>query len=173
MYIKPKKFYGALLPLLNKKTPMKENCGDLCGARCCKDSDDGEGMYLYPHEAEYLGDVSDFAKIFLSDFQVCGKRTEILTCGGNCIREKRPLACRIFPLVPYISPEGDFFVIFDPRAYSMCPLAKKGVDRSFSERVYFVCKALLKVSECREFIFEQSRIIDDFIEMKRNFFYKK
>ena len=83
MYIKPKKFYGALLPLLNKKTPMKENCGDLCGARCCKDSEEGEGMYLYPHEREYLGDMSDFAKIFLSDFQVCGKRTEILMCGGK------------------------------------------------------------------------------------------
>lgn len=169
MHIKPKDYYGALLPLLNKKTPIKGNCGDLCGARCCKDSDEGEGMYLYPYESEYLGDVSDFAQITASDFKVCGRPAEILTCSGSCVRDRRPLACRIFPLVPYVSPEGDFSVIFDPRAYSMCPLAQKGVDGSFFDRVYFVCKALMKVSECREFIFEQSRLIDDFVEMKSKF----
>ena len=74
--------------LIGERTPLRSDCGQLCGAACCQADEDGQGgMYLFPGEEALLhGEDSDFAPIY--------------TCDGTCARENRPLACRIFPLTP-------------------------------------------------------------------------
>ena len=45
-------------------------------------------------------------------------------CQGYCDRYQRPLACRIFPLTPYLDKNGHMDIIIDPRAKGVCPMAK-------------------------------------------------
>ena len=106
---------------LAEATPLRTDCGAVCGAACCQADEDGRGgMYLFPGEeraplprgGEILQDPRGFAPIFV--------------CAGACEREKRPLACRIFPLTPAQSERG-WGVRMDARARSMCPLTRWGV----------------------------------------------
>ena len=58
-----------------------------------------------------------------SEFEANGKKTLILYCEGHCDRRKRPLSCRIFPLVPYAKRGEKMEIIMDVRGKGMCPLA--------------------------------------------------
>ena len=127
MYINPEKFYGKIYSMLSS-TPLITDCGRLCGHICCSDTDAGEGMYLYPFENVMFGEDTPFAKISDCDFKAGGRKVDFLTCEGFCTRECRPLACRVFPLVPYVTKEGELKVIFDPRAVGFCPLEHKNKE---------------------------------------------
>ena len=161
-------FYKVVYSLLENVTPLDCDCGKLCNKRCCEDSDEGEGMYLYPGEEIMLRECDSFGKITECDFKVGGKSVGFFTCDGHCERDLRPLACRIFPLVPYISAEGELFIMFDARGAEMCPLAKTGVTDEFRNAVRRVANMLVKNSDTREFLYEQSRLIDDYIEIKNH-----
>ena len=117
--------------LLDDVTPLKFNCGNLCGAKCCQshsiNSTENPGMLLLPCEEALLKD-SSFAFKDSSD----GK---ILICNGKCNRSNRPFSCRIFPFYASISEDGHISLKSDPRAFMNCPvsLKKKGTRHS----VYF------------------------------------
>lgn len=49
----------------------------------------------------------------------------ILVCEGHCSRANRPLACRMFPLVMLLRPDG-VKIATDAAAQSVCPLARQG-----------------------------------------------
>ena len=49
----------------------------------------------------------------------------ILVCEGHCDRANRPLACRMFPLVMLLRPDG-VKIATDAAAQSVCPLARQG-----------------------------------------------
>ena len=111
--------------LIGDRTPLRIDCGKLCGAACCQPDEDGQGgMYLFPGEEALLpGAGGDFAPIY--------------TCDGRCARGERPLACRIFPLTP-VKKEHGWGVKMDVRARAMCPLARfgtRGLDPEFVRAV--------------------------------------
>ena len=164
--INPKKFYEIIYSEMNA-TPLVTNCGRLCSCLCCSDTDAGEGMYLYPFEEVMFGADTPFADISDSNFKSGGKYVKFITCDGTCIRDRRPLACRIFPLLPYVDTAGNLQVIYDPRAVDFCPLEHKKLTRKFKMQVHKVAHMLFKISETKDFLIAQSRLVDDYINLKK------
>lgn len=159
-----KKIYRHIYSILNNVTPLPYDCGKLCKGACCQDNEVGTGMYLYPCEIRMFNSFADWAEIELSDFTYKYGNVHILSCKGKCNRDERPLACRIFPLVPY-EKDGVVQVIMDPRAFSLCPVARSmKVSNEFKDAVFRVTNILKKTKEGREFIKEQSRLIDEYAE---------
>ena len=161
--------YLQLYRLFDKVTPIKADCGKLCGKRCCK-GDDG-GMYLFPGEERVYKLLNpDWARIEKSDFcyEFNGKTKSvpILFCNGKCDRYQRPLACRIFPLTPYIKKDGKAEIIVDPRAKSLCPLAEtldiEDFDGRFCRNVKKAFSVLAKSREITEYLKKYSEYIDDY-----------
>ena len=142
-----KKLYG----LFDDVTPLKKDCGAVCGRACCK-GDAATGMRLFPHEKTALRTVeNDGARFAL--------------CGGECSRGERPLSCRIFPFFPAIDDAGSVKVIVDPRAEAVCPLARHSEHiafrRIFLRRMHAAANLLYAVPECRAFLREITEEIED------------
>ena len=156
--------YNYLYRKLNNRTPLKTDCGKLCSNACCVDSDGEEmGMYLFPKEEEMFLDKPDF-RIEDGFFSYMGKKAKILYCKPYCKRSERPLSCRIFPLFPYITIDGELKIIVDPRSRSMCPLYKAeliDLNGPFVRGVTHIGQLLAENEETFEFLFELSRNIDD------------
>ena len=94
-------------------TPLRRDCGTLCAGACCRPDEAGRGgMALYPGEASLYQRLPDGFSIHRD---VPGAPHGLLVCGGSCSREDRPLACRLFPLMP--TPSGG--VALDPRAWPL------------------------------------------------------
>lgn len=107
--------------ILGDLTPMLSDCGALCGAACCRPDADGQGgVYLFPGE-EALMEGCGWGRVVPDAF------APMLVCDGPCDRERRPLACRIFPLTPVRGDSGRWSVRMDARARAMCPLACRGL----------------------------------------------
>lgn len=118
--------YLQLYKLFDAQTPLKVDCGELCGGACCKGSG---GMYLFPGEKKVYDLLNpSWVNICKSDvYYTSGGRKRVVyfaECSGKCDRFQRPLACRIFPLTPILNENGKLQIITDPRAKSVCPLAK-------------------------------------------------
>lgn len=118
--------YLQLYKLFDSATPLLVDCGQLCSHACCKG--DG-GMYLFPGEKKVYDLLKpDWIKISESDFTYKSggkeKKVYFAECTGKCDRYQRPLACRIFPLTPVLKENGELEIITDPRAKSVCILAK-------------------------------------------------
>ncbi len=105
---------------LNTVTPLKRDCGRICGARCCRSLDGEEtGMLLFPGEAEAYADKEGWKVLPAA-------RGDLVVCPGACSRDDRPLSCRLFPLLPLIGDGGEIRVAVDLRAWAVCPLARQG-----------------------------------------------
>ena len=125
--------------LLENQTPLKTDCGRLCGHACCQPDETGEnGMLLYPFEALlYKKPIDGFAYTLKPDSTLV-KDGQRLVCEGACPREHRPLACRMFPLRVRLTAredEGttDVKAELDPRAWAVCPLLEEGGLRAMGE----------------------------------------
>ena len=107
---------------LNQATPLKRDCGRICGARCCRSLEGEEtGMLLFPGEADaYAGKPGWKVRRTA--------RGDLLLCSGTCDRAERPLSCRLFPLLPLIGDDGEIRVATDQRARAVCPLARQGIN---------------------------------------------
>ena len=117
---------------LKNVTPLKRDCGRVCGARCCRPLE-GEktGMLLFPGEAEAYAGKAGFEVRKTA-------RGDLLICSGICDREDRPLSCRLFPLLPVIGDDGKVRAVTDLRAKAVCPLARQGksaMDPAFADAV--------------------------------------
>lgn len=112
--------------MLSDVTPLKTDCGVLCAGACCK-GDDTTGMLLFPGEAA-LYEACDFGRVIPADFTLGGETARLFVCQGHCDREKRPLACRLFPLFCLFRPDGSACVRMDLRACEVCPLTEEGLD---------------------------------------------
>ena len=134
--------------LLSDVTPLRSDCGKVCGARCCRSLEGEEtGMLLFPgEEAAYLEKT---------DWKVLETKAGLLVvCPGACERGERPLACRIFPLVPVIR-EGTVRVAADERARAVCPLLRqglRGMDPAFKDAVREAGRILAEDPEQLEFL---------------------
>ena len=150
-------------------TPLKKDCGILCGGACCKDGpEEQKGMLLFPYEEKMLGN-SGF-EIKESNWKYDGKNAYILFCKGTCDRKYRPLACRIFPLVPVISDKDNIELIMNPLAKRMCPLARsikpRQLEPDFIKNTYRALNRISKLKGGKEYIRMLSDITKDFQKFK-------
>lgn len=147
--------YDILFGLFRDATPLKADCGAVCGGACCK-GDDTVGMLLFPGEPSTLPVA-----------EADGRR--FVLCGGHCEREARPLACRIFPLFPAVDEAGHVRVIADPRAFPVCPLARQAknvrFDPRFVRRVKKAGKLLATDPACFAFLRELTDELDEIVRM--------
>ena len=72
--------------LLSEVTPLRRDCGRLCGAACCSPDEDGQGgMLLFPGEEELYDPLPD--RFVISD--TC--EGKLLECSGTC--DRCPACC--------------------------------------------------------------------------------
>ena len=124
---------------LSALTPLKTNCGKLCGGACCEPDESGEnGMLLFPYEEELYREPIEGFPFHLIDDDTLFKGGKRFVCEGRCSREHRPLACRLFPLRIRLESDetGDETKAraeLDPRAWAVCPLLEQGGMRAMSQ----------------------------------------
>lgn len=161
--------YLQLYRLFDNVTPVPVDCGALCGKACCKGDD--SGMFLFPGEKEVFNLLSpDWIRIEKTDFTYeynnRSYNVPIAMCNGECDRYQRPLACRIFPLTPYLDEDGHVEVITDPRAKGICPLAKgfypEDFEPVFIQNIKKSFTLLAKNKQFYAFLKEYSAYLDEF-----------
>ncbi len=160
--------YQSIYRYFGDTTPIPSDCGMLCNKACCESGDtDDTGMYLFPGEKTFFLSNPDF-KVIQSDFTYGNKNADIVICKTACMRDARPLSCRIFPLIPYYREKDGLSIIQDPRAYGMCPLAEREafqyLDPHFIKKVTKTFRLLTKFSEVRLFLEGLSDILDDYLK---------
>ena len=147
-------------------TPLRTDCGALCGAACCRgDGDDARGMMLFPGEDSlYAG--ADFARVEpletpdADGHPISGAK--LLVCDGHCPREMRPLCCMLFPLAPRLK-DGEYRLSVDRRAFALCPLARigaKGFSQDFIDAARRAFALLAQDEECRVYIDAWSALME-------------
>jgi len=91
----------------------------------------------------------------------------MVICPGTCAREERPLACRLFPLLPVAGADGEVRAAVDLRAKAVCPLARQGksaMDPDFTEAVREAGSLLAEDKEQAAFL---RRLAEEQEELKR------
>ena len=130
---------AAAREMLAEITPLKKDCGQMCGARCCRSLPGEEtGMLLFPGEESLLDTEQGM----------------LVICPGTCRREERPLSCRIFPLLPVLR-GTEIKTATDLRARPVCPLAqigKKALDPAFVAAVAEAGRRLAEDEEQAAFL---------------------
>ncbi len=162
--------YLQIYRLFDSVTPTAFDCGRFCKKACCK-GDSDSGMYLFPcEESVYSLLDPDWARItdtdFTYEYKGRNKTVNMLICDGHCDRYQRPLACRIFPLTPYIDKKGHLSIITDPRAKAVCPLTDPVLENDlnplFVSNVRKICALLDKNSRVHAFFKAYSRLLDEY-----------
>lgn len=147
--------YKKAWKLLEHATPVKTDCGALCHAACCKGGS-GDGMLLYPGEERMYAKGGDWFRI--SDSQITlsdGTPVKLFVCTGSCDRTRRPLACRIFPILPHLDGSDYLDFVPDLRGAMICPLlsdAVQPVSPEFIDALYAAFDCLADDERVLEFI---------------------
>ena len=148
---KHRKLYDKVFKILKDYTPLTVDCGVLCNHACCK-GDENTGMILFPFEETTL------------NVRTTENGDRLVVCDGCCDRDKRPLACRIFPFFPTIDDRDKIFVELDYRATRLCPMIDHCDELLFDPRFLKALKKagkiLAKDAECREFLRKTTQEID-------------
>ena len=121
-------------------------------------------MLLFPGEEALLGPMEGWT------LRRAGADLLAL-CPGTCDRALRPLACRLFPLLPVIREDG-LRVETDLRARAVCPLARQGKSAllpAFIEAVRQAGTLLMEDPEQRAFLERLSRGQEELRALKRAF----
>ena len=151
---------------LKNVTPLKKDCGRVCGARCCRPLEGEEtGMLLFPGEAEAYTDREGWTVRHAA-------QGDIVVCPGNCEREERPLSCRLFPLLPLIGDDGEIRAVMDQRARAVCPLARQGksaLDPAFIEAVREAGELLAQSEEQAMFLDVLEEEQEELKELRKKF----
>lgn len=150
-----KKIYDKIFKIIGDLTPLKADCGKLCGGACCK-GNENTGMRLFPFEQTEL------------PVKELESGVRLVVCEGNCDRSKRPLACRIFPFFPTVDDKGKVYVEPDFRGTRVCPMITHSDEIIFDKRFFKALKKagkiLAKDESCLEFLKESTDEIDTYKE---------
>jgi len=138
--------------LMQDVTPLKSDCGRICGAACCEPDETGRGgMLLFPMEERLYEGKKGF--VITKDVPG-GLPALLLTCDGHCERADRPLSCRIFPLLPKKS-GGRVRAVRDRRGFIVCPLLPDGLaafDPDFISAVVRAGECLYRAPQHERFL---------------------
>lgn len=163
-YMSRATIYKEAYKILERITPLRRDCGRLCGRACCDGGEEDKGMLLYPGEEELLTGQSDWLTIV--PIQDLAADLLLATCDDICPRDMRPLSCRVFPLIPYLTENDILLVKLDPRARGVCPLAraadKKELRPEFIRAVRKASSLLIKDPKIKGFIYDLSRMLDEY-----------
>ncbi len=124
-------------------------------------------MYLFPGEEKLFAENSeDWFTITESNVVTGGgEKIFLFTCKGTCPRERRPLACRIFPLMPYLTGDGILEMRPDPKAAALCPLlspeSAEQISEEFIDALYDAFALLIDDEKIIDFIELLSADYDD------------
>ncbi len=157
--------------LLDQVTPLKKDCGILCNKKCCAEWEKGVGMYLLPGEEQMFSQDEtwlDWEAHSCDDYRFAPSWTGVVyfvKCNTACPRDKRPFACRTFPLAPYLTDKGVLQIVFDHHSLHVCPLSQEGdktlLDRRFLKRVREAWILLLEDPIIYDGVFWESRECDE------------
>ena len=144
---------------LETNTPLKNDCGMCCGNACCQTGEAGSGMLLFPQEDKLYTILPEGFSISPS---IAMPGALILSCEGRCNRADRPLACRFFPLIPYLRNTSGG-IAMDVRAWPVCLLMEDGIAglrRTFVNAAVSSARALMAARENRDFVMRLTRHLD-------------
>lgn len=164
-----KVLYRKAYRMLEDSTPLKFDCGLLCSSKCCS-GDNDEGMYLFPGEELMFDRHGGFLTIREEKLL----QTDVLfaVCDGTCDRKLRPLACRIFPYIPYQDKNGRLTVIEDPRARYICPLLmgfpEVKIDLMFKRNISKVFHLLMKDNDIKSYLCLLSGVLEEYKRFLRS-----
>ncbi len=159
--------YRYLYKITAQPTPLKKNCGELCGRACCKPGKHGElGIYLFPGEEAMFTRSEDWLTWeehdpVKYDFPASWPApVYFVSCNGSCPRDMRPLACRFFPLALHLHRDGTMQLIYETLElpYS-CPLitGNMPLEPEFIRIVGKAWKIMLQDRRIRDLVEEDSR----------------
>lgn len=158
--------------LLRRAPPLKKDCGRLCGRRCCQ-GEETEGMWLFPGEEVLFAPGSGAEK---QGFTVRPTQDNLgyplVVCEGSCDRERRPLACRIYPLFPLVEGEPGrerIRLLYDPRGQRICPLAggQLPLDPVFRRAVRRAARVLLRNPQCADYLRQTGAFLQEIAQLQR------
>jgi len=148
-----KAVYQKIYNILDKATPLKEDCGQTCGKLCCKQEDQNLGIYLLPGEEKMFEGREDWLVWEEQDSEDydfppswTGK-VYFIRCITDCPRTKRPIQCRTFPLAPHLTKEGKLILIRETLSLPyQCPLIKNKtpLELDFVLAVYHAWNILIQ-----------------------------
>lgn len=167
--------YKALYRFLNRFDPINSDCGFLCGAACCQDSDGELGIYLLPGEELLHREQEGFLTLSEEDAaefdfpESWGPVIHLASCPGpaHCTRETRPVQCRTFPLMPYITEEGTLEMIYNDNELPYeCPLIEQEIplNDSFVRATRTAWKHLLRDPRIRDLVLLDSEALREAME---------
>ena len=126
-----KETWQAVYDRLNQVNPVGFDCGIICGAACCDVSQPYLGMYLLPGEEQVHNQNDGWLQWTEEpvepDYHPASWDGTVwfVRCQGpeHCNREKRPIQCRTFPLLPHLTDDNRLQLIFNDLELSYyCPL---------------------------------------------------
>ena len=162
--------FKAIYRLLDKVSPINEDCGLLCGAACCTCEGDNQlsgscssdcnadfsmGIYLLPGEEKIFSGDEDWLSwgwTLAEDYEFPESwhgKVYFLRCKAApvCPRKQRPLQCRFFPLAPHLDEFGNLYLTYSSEDLPyICPLIsdKIPLNDSFIKATYTAWKHLLR-----------------------------
>ena len=170
--MKTNDFYSSIYKIFENSTPLSKDCGVLCDHACCKSGEEETGMLLFPFEDKFLKDA-DFGRIEDTDCEYGDDKTAKIFFCNKCNRSLRPLACRIFPLMPYKKKGSRMKIIMNPMAKNICPLArslkKEQLEPLFVKNVRRAMNRILKLKDGEDYIIMLSEIADDYKNVQQIF----
>lgn len=155
---------------LKDLTPLKINCGKLCGGACCEPDETGEnGMLLFPFEESFYQKPIEGMPFHLASDDSLYKGGRRFVCEGKCVRSERPLACRLFPLRIRVevdeNDETHAKAEIDPRAWCVCPILEQGglraMSQEFVKAVERAGEHLIQNTYLLEALYNEQRMIDE------------
>jgi hypothetical protein len=127
-------------------------------------------MYLLPGEEVMFDRTEDWLiwqEHHTEKYEFCPSWRDpvyFVCCRGVCPRDRRPFACRTFPVSPYLSPEGTLELRLEGAAIPVCPLVQAGdinfLDRRFLTRAKLAWEELIKDPLIRDHVEWESRSQD-------------
>lgn len=143
---------------LNQVNPVDFDCGKLCGEICCVYDDedyqnDDLAIYLLPGEESVIKEDENFEIVQFDakelKYPFSWSKVHLLKCKNppKCNRNYRPIQCRTFPLIPHITKDNKFHLVFDESEYPYkCPLIHENIElnEDFIETTYKSWKMLIE-----------------------------
>ncbi len=166
--------YKAAYRLLDKYSPLDGDCGLMCSAACCMSAsgchDEEMGIYMLPGE-DFIHDKNNSCLSWNTERseeygfpESWDESFWFVKCAGpsTCDRKLRPLQCRTFPLMPYISEDGELMMIYnDNELPYKCPLIENEIplNDDFVRATRTVWKHLLRDRRIRDMVEQDSELL--------------